>query len=75
MSLEKKNHVSESTIAFIDNELEGIQETLSSAEITVIIEIIIMCFVAPALISFGISEVMRKANIIKAGDLSLKDIN
>ena len=31
--LEKKNHVSESTIAFIDNELEGIQETLSSAEI------------------------------------------
>lgn len=31
--LEKKNYVSESTIAFIDNELEGIQETLSSAEI------------------------------------------
>lgn len=31
--LEKKNHVSESTIAFIDNELEGIQEVLSAAEI------------------------------------------
>lgn len=31
--LEKKNYVSESTIAFIDNELEGIQETLSTAEI------------------------------------------
>ena len=46
-----------------------------TAGVTVIIEIIIMCFVAPALISFGISEVMRKANIIKAGDLSLKDIN
>ena len=31
--LEKKNHVSESTIEFIDNELEGIQEVLSAAEI------------------------------------------
>ena len=31
--LEKKNWVSESTIAFIDNELEGIQEVLSAAEI------------------------------------------
>lgn len=30
--LEKKNVVSENTIEFIDNELEGIQETLSSAE-------------------------------------------
>ena len=30
--LEKKNLVSENTIEFIDNELEGIQETLSSAE-------------------------------------------
>ena len=31
--LEKKNYVSESTIAFIDNELKGIQEDLSAAEI------------------------------------------
>lgn len=30
--LEKKNMVSENTIEFIDNELEGIQESLSSAE-------------------------------------------
>ncbi len=30
--LEKKNSVSENTIQFIDNELEGIQESLSSAE-------------------------------------------
>ena len=30
--LDKKNLVSENTIAFIDNELEGIQESLSSAE-------------------------------------------
>lgn len=30
--LEKKNLVSENTIEFIDNELEGIQESLSSAE-------------------------------------------
>ena len=30
--LEKKNVVSENTIEFIDNELEGIQESLSSAE-------------------------------------------
>ena len=31
--LEKKNIVSENTIEFIDNELEGIQDSLSSAEI------------------------------------------
>ena len=31
--LEKKNWVSESTIEFIDNELEGIQEVLSAAEV------------------------------------------
>ena len=31
--LEKKNAVSESTIEFIDNELEGIQEVLNTAEI------------------------------------------
>ncbi len=41
----------------------------------VITEIIIMYFIAPALISLGISEAMRKANIIKPGDLSLDEIH
>ena len=42
---------------------------------TIIAEIIIMYFIAPAVISLGISEAMRKANIIKPGDLSLDDIH
>ncbi len=41
----------------------------------IIIEIIVMHFIAPAVISLGISEAMRKLNLIKFGDLSLKDIN
>lgn len=41
----------------------------------IILEIIVMYFIAPAVISLGISEAMRKANIIKYGDLSLDEIN
>lgn len=40
----------------------------------IIIIIVLMLFVAPAFISLGISEVMRKAGLIKPGDLSLNDI-
>ncbi|MCR5151349.1 MAG: PTS sugar transporter subunit IIC [Clostridiales bacterium] len=41
----------------------------------VIAEIIVMHFVAPALITLGLSEIMRKINIIKPGDMELKDVN
>lgn len=42
---------------------------------TVLIEIIIMQVIAPALITLGISEFLRSKNIIKFGDMELKDIN
>lgn len=41
------------------------------SELTTIIEIIVMHFIAPALITLIISEGMRKFNIIKPGDLTL----
>ncbi len=41
----------------------------------VIIEILVMHFIAPALITLGISEFMRKKKIIKFGDMSLNTIN
>ncbi len=42
---------------------------------TVIIEIIIMHFIAPALISFAVSEIMRKKGWISFGDMELKNID
>ncbi len=42
---------------------------------TVLIEIIIMHVIAPALITLGISELLRSKNIIHFGDMELKDIN
>ena len=41
----------------------------------VLIEIFIMHFVAPALITLGISEFMRKKKLISFGDMELKDMN
>ncbi len=41
----------------------------------IIIEIVVMHFIAPALISLGISELMRKKNIIHFGDMKLDDIS
>lgn len=41
----------------------------------ILAEIIIMHFILPAVISLGISEIMRKANIIHAGDMTLDDIS
>ena len=41
----------------------------------VIAEILIMHFIAPALITLGISEFMRKKKFIHFGDMELKDIN
>ena len=41
----------------------------------VLIEIFIMHFVAPALITLGISEFMRKKKLISFGDMELKNMN
>lgn len=42
---------------------------------TAIIEIIVMHFIAPALISFAVSELMRRKKLISFGDMELKNIN
>jgi uncharacterized membrane protein len=39
---------------------------------TVIFKIVIMQFVLPAVISFGISELMRNKGLIKEGDMALE---
>lgn len=41
----------------------------------ILIEMAVIYLIAPACISLGISEGMRKAGLIKLGDLSLKEIN
>ena len=41
----------------------------------IIIEMIVMHFIAPALICLGISEIMRKKGIIHEGDMKLSDIS
>lgn len=41
----------------------------------VLIEILIMHFIAPALISFAVSEFMRRKKLISFGDMELKDMN
>lgn len=40
-----------------------------------LIEIIVMHFIAPAIISFAVSELMRKKKLISFGDMELKDID
>lgn len=41
----------------------------------VLIEILIMHFIAPALISLAVSEFMRRKKLISFGDMELKDMN
>ncbi len=41
----------------------------------IMIEILIMHFIAPAVISFAVSEFMRKKRLISFGDMELKDMN
>ena len=41
----------------------------------VLIEILIMHFIAPAIITLGISEFMRKNKFISFGDMELKNMN
>ena len=45
------------------------------ASSTIIIEIVLMHFILPAVITLIISEFMRKKNIIKSGDMSLENLN
>ena len=40
-----------------------------------VIEIIVMHFILPAALCFGIAEGMRKLGLIKSGDMKLKDIS
>lgn len=42
--------------------------------VVVILEILLMHFVLPALLTLGIAEAMRKLKLIKSGDLKLHDI-
>lgn len=49
--------------------IEGSKAIMSSGKLTV--AIILLLFVLPAVICFGISELMRKYNLIKAGDMKL----
>lgn len=41
----------------------------------VLIEIVVMHFIAPALISLAVSEFMRRKKLISFGDMELKDMN
>ena len=42
---------------------------------TVLLEIAVMHFIAPALISLAVSEFMRKKGFISFGDMELKNID
>ena len=41
----------------------------------VIIEIVVMHFIAPAIIAFAVSEFMRRKKLISFGDMELKNID
>ena len=39
----------------------------------IILEILLLCFILPGLLSYGIAELMRKMKLIKDGDMKLDD--
>ena len=43
--------------------------------VVILVEIMVMHFVAPALITLAISEFMRKKKLISFGDMELKNMN
>lgn len=45
--------------------------TLTESGVVVLIKIAILHFILPAILAFGISEIMRKAKWIKSGDMKL----
>ena len=46
-----------------------------TSPVLTLIEIVVMHFVAPALLSLAVAQGMRKLNLIKSNDLKLVDIN
>ncbi|MBQ2237398.1 MAG: PTS sugar transporter subunit IIC, partial [Clostridia bacterium] len=46
-----------------------------TSPVLTLIEIVVMHFVAPALVSLAVAQGMRKLNLIKSNDLKLVDIN
>ena len=45
--------------------------TATESPSIVIVKIIVLHFVLPAILSFGISEIMRKRGLIRQGDMKL----
>ena len=54
---------------------ESMMATGKLSAVVVLLEILLMHFVLPAVISLGIAEGMRKLKLIKAGDLKLQSAN
>ncbi|MGN1320023.1 MAG: PTS transporter subunit IIC [Acutalibacteraceae bacterium] len=52
----------------------GAMVEAGTSPVVALLEIVIMHFVLPAVVCLGISEGMRKLNLIKKGDLKLQDI-
>lgn len=52
----------------------GAMAEAGTSPVIALLEIVIMHFVLPAVVCLGISEGMRKLNLIKKGDLKLQDI-
>lgn len=52
----------------------GAMVEAGASPVVALLEIVVMHFVLPAVVSLGIAEAMRKLNLIKKGDLKLADI-
>lgn len=52
----------------------GAMAEAGTSPVIALLEIVIMHFVLPAVVCLGVSEGMRKLNLIKKGDLKLQDI-
>lgn len=52
----------------------GAMAEAGTSPVIALLEIVIMHFILPAVVCLGISEGMRKLNLIKKGDLKLQDI-
>lgn len=52
----------------------GAMAEAGTSPVIALLEIVIMHFVLPAVVCLGVSECMRKLNLIKKGDLKLQDI-
>lgn len=52
----------------------GAMVEAGASPVVAMLEIVIMHFVLPAIVSLAIAEAMRKLNLIKKGDLKLQDI-